>query len=235
MSDPCLIVSIVRKGWGDTVLAATMKAGARGGTVLFGRGIGRNEQQKVFGIQIEPEKEIVLTIVSSDHKRAILDEVVRVFGVTLDEAQHLADTQGLAGPEGNGAPDGCTQDAVTDAAAETVEELVRQMTRTLHFMETQRRHLQPSAVWLMGGGASMRNVGPYLADRLPLPVHIWTVPAEAEPIPCAAGPRSASRCAPVKSTTTSGATSSSARKTARYAGSSGARNCAADNARCWHG
>lgn len=77
MSEPCLIVSIVRKGWGDTVLDATMKAGARGGTVLFGRGIGRNEQQKVFGIQIEPEKEIVLTIVSSDLKRAILAEVVR--------------------------------------------------------------------------------------------------------------------------------------------------------------
>jgi nitrogen regulatory protein P-II 1 len=63
MQNPCLIVSIVRKGWGDTVLEASMKAGAHGGTVLFGRGIGRNEEQGVFGIQIEPEKEIVLTVV----------------------------------------------------------------------------------------------------------------------------------------------------------------------------
>jgi nitrogen regulatory protein P-II 1 len=77
MLNPCLIVSIVRKGWGGTVLEATMKAGAHGGTVLFGRGIGRNEQQKVFGIQIEPEKEIVLTVVLSDQKDAILQEVVR--------------------------------------------------------------------------------------------------------------------------------------------------------------
>lgn len=77
MLNPCLVVSIVRKGWGDTVLEATMKAGAHGGTVLFGRGIGRNEQQKVFGIQIEPEKEIVLTIVPWDQKDAILREVVR--------------------------------------------------------------------------------------------------------------------------------------------------------------
>lgn len=77
MLNPCLIVSIVRKGWGDAVLEATMKAGAHGGTVLFGRGIGRNEQQKVFGIQIEPEKEIVLTVVPSDLKDAVLQEVER--------------------------------------------------------------------------------------------------------------------------------------------------------------
>jgi nitrogen regulatory protein PII len=77
MLNPCLIVSIVRKGWGDTVLEATIKAGAQGGTVLFGRGIGRNEQQKVFGIQIEPEKEIVLTLVPTARAGAILDKIVR--------------------------------------------------------------------------------------------------------------------------------------------------------------
>lgn len=77
MEKPCLIVSIVRKGWGDTVLDATISAGAHGGTVLFGRGIGRNEQQKVFGIQIEPEKEVVLTIVSADLKDKMLEEIMR--------------------------------------------------------------------------------------------------------------------------------------------------------------
>jgi nitrogen regulatory protein PII len=80
--DPCLIVSIVRKGWGDTVLEATMKAGAHGGTVLFGRGIGRNEQQRVFGIQIEPEKEIVLTVIPSDQRDAMLKEIVRAAALT---------------------------------------------------------------------------------------------------------------------------------------------------------
>ena len=82
MLDPCLIVSIVRKGWGDTVLEASMKAGAHGGTVLFGRGIGRNEQQKVFGIQIEPEKEIVLTVVPREQKDTILHEIVRAAELT---------------------------------------------------------------------------------------------------------------------------------------------------------
>lgn len=77
MLDPCLIVTIVRKGWGDTVLEATMNAGAQGGTVLMGRGIGRNEHMRVFGIQIEPEKEIVLTIVPSELKETMLSEIAR--------------------------------------------------------------------------------------------------------------------------------------------------------------
>ena len=71
-----LIVSIVRKGWGSTVLEAAVKAGARGSTVLFGRGAGIQEQEKIFGVSIEPEKEIVLTVVYPDKIDAILEEIV---------------------------------------------------------------------------------------------------------------------------------------------------------------
>jgi nitrogen regulatory protein P-II 1 len=72
-----LIVTIVNKGWGDTVLEASMKAGADGGTVLLGRGMGIHEKQKILGICIEPEKEIVFSVVPPDRKGAILTEIVR--------------------------------------------------------------------------------------------------------------------------------------------------------------
>lgn len=71
-----LIVTIVRKGWGSTVLQAAVQAGARGGTVLVGRGAGINEQEKIFGLSIEPEKEILLTVVPAERVDAILDAVV---------------------------------------------------------------------------------------------------------------------------------------------------------------
>jgi nitrogen regulatory protein PII len=72
-----LIVTIVRKGWGSSVLQASVTAGARGGTVLFGRGAGVHEHEKIFGMAIEPEKEIVLTIVPEDQVDTILAEIVR--------------------------------------------------------------------------------------------------------------------------------------------------------------
>ncbi len=71
-----VIVSIVRKGWGSTVLEASVGAGARGGTVIFGRGAGINEQEKIFGMSIEPEKEIVLTVAYADRIDAILQAIV---------------------------------------------------------------------------------------------------------------------------------------------------------------
>jgi nitrogen regulatory protein P-II 1 len=67
-----LIVTIVRKGWGSTVMEASMASGARGGTVLGGRGAGIHEQEKIFGISIEPEKEIVLTLVPAARADAVL-------------------------------------------------------------------------------------------------------------------------------------------------------------------
>ena len=77
MSNLALIVSIVRKGWGSTVLEASVSAGARGGTVLSGRGAGIHEHEKIFGMSIEPEKEILLTIVNVNQVDAILDAIVR--------------------------------------------------------------------------------------------------------------------------------------------------------------
>jgi nitrogen regulatory protein PII len=89
MSNIALIVSIVRKGWGSTVLEASVKAGARGGTVLFGRGAGIHEREKIFGMSIEPEKEILLTLVNPAQADAILEAVVRA-GELSDTGRGIA-------------------------------------------------------------------------------------------------------------------------------------------------
>jgi type IV pilus assembly protein PilM len=121
----------------------------------------------------------------------VLDAIMRVFDVTLDEAQHLADSQGVSTAEVEPPADVATQRAITEVASQPIEELVGQVRRTLQFTQSQRRHLQPAAIWLMGGGAALRNVGPYLEQQLELPVHIWKVPHEGETIACANGHRSA--------------------------------------------
>ncbi len=77
MVDMKLIVTIVRKGWGDKVLEATMNAGAEGGTIMLGRGVGIHEKKKILGITVEPEKEIVLTGAYADKTEAILDEIIK--------------------------------------------------------------------------------------------------------------------------------------------------------------
>ena len=122
----------------------------------------------------------------------VLQAVMDRFGVTLDEAQHLVDTQGVtSGEAGRSSDDESIQAAIADAASDTLDELIRQLSRTLQFMETQRRHLHPTAIWLLGGGASMRNIDAFLASALKLPVHVWQMPPEGEPIACASRRRAA--------------------------------------------
>jgi len=52
------------------------KAGADGGTLLFGRGTGIHEHAKLFSITIEPEKEVVLTLIKRDMCERVLDAIV---------------------------------------------------------------------------------------------------------------------------------------------------------------
>ena len=76
MSSVSLIISIVRKGWGNAVLESSIKAGAHGGTVMFGRGVGIHEQNSILGIPIEPEKEIVLTLTYAGQVDSVLARIV---------------------------------------------------------------------------------------------------------------------------------------------------------------
>jgi type IV pilus assembly protein PilM len=122
--------------------------------------------------------------------RRLLDAVGSAMGVTLDQARHLVDTQGVVAPGDSSGVNEQLQRAITSAASETIDELVSQIRRTLQFVALQRS-LDPSACWLMGGGASIRNIGPYLSDALAMPVHIWHLPSNGAQLPCTAGNRSA--------------------------------------------
>jgi nitrogen regulatory protein PII len=78
MAGLSLIITIVRKGWGARVLESSINAGADGGTILMGRGVGIHEkQQSILGIPIEPEKEIVLSMTYPDKTEQILKEIVK--------------------------------------------------------------------------------------------------------------------------------------------------------------
>lgn len=67
-----LLVTIVKKGVASKVVRASKEAGAEGGTIIYGKGTGIHETKKFFGISVEPEKEMILTLVSNDK----LDKVV---------------------------------------------------------------------------------------------------------------------------------------------------------------
>lgn len=60
------IFTIVDHGQAEQVIDAAVAAGSQGGTVITGRGSGSHETSKLFSMDIEPEKEIVM-ILSETH------------------------------------------------------------------------------------------------------------------------------------------------------------------------
>lgn len=70
-----LVVTIVDGGDGQDVIAFGKEAGASGGTILHGRGAGVHDAGKFLGLDIEPEKDIVLILVPSKLTNKVLDKI----------------------------------------------------------------------------------------------------------------------------------------------------------------
>ena len=67
-----MIVTIVQKGQADKVVEASREGGARGGTIIYGRGTGIHDSESVLGVQIQPEKEIIFTLAETYQKPTIM-------------------------------------------------------------------------------------------------------------------------------------------------------------------
>ena len=76
-----VIFCIVNAGFSEAVMDAAKEFGARGGTVIHARGTANEEAEKLYQITVQPEKEIVMILVSSDIKNDILHALYRAVGL----------------------------------------------------------------------------------------------------------------------------------------------------------
>lgn len=81
-----VIFCIVNEGFSEVVMEAARRAGARGGTVLRARGTANVEAEKVFGISVSPQKEIVMILVPAGIRNDVLHALYSTCG--LDTPGH---------------------------------------------------------------------------------------------------------------------------------------------------
>ena len=70
-----LINVIVNKGYAEDAMAAARKAGAGGGTIIGARGTAKEGDAAFFGMKIVPEKEMLMILVPSEKKEAIVSAI----------------------------------------------------------------------------------------------------------------------------------------------------------------
>lgn len=71
------IQAVVQKGRAEDVIEAAQAAGSQGGTIINARGSGAKETTKVFNMDIEPEREIVMILSKRDATEAIVDSIYK--------------------------------------------------------------------------------------------------------------------------------------------------------------
>ncbi len=68
---------VVNRGIAEDVIEIARKSGVKGGTIMHGRGTGSEFTEKLFGMQIEPEKELVMILLPSELVEPVVNDLFR--------------------------------------------------------------------------------------------------------------------------------------------------------------
>ena len=98
-----VIFAIVNAGYAEDAMDVAREQGVRGGTILTGRGVAREQEAAFFGITIHAEKEILMLVVEKGIRDNVLNALYKEMGMDK-KAQGIAfslpvsDAAGLAKP-----------------------------------------------------------------------------------------------------------------------------------------
>ncbi len=96
-----LLIAIANSGRTDMVMNAARAAGARGGTVIHGKGTGSENAERFYNVSIASEKELIMIVAEKSNKSDIMKAIVRnagpdseagaiVFSLPISEAAGFA-------------------------------------------------------------------------------------------------------------------------------------------------
>ena len=76
-----LVVYVINAGFSQNVVEVARAAGARGGTIIRGRGTANPEAEEFFGLSIQPDKELLLILVPAEIKDTVLKAIYKDAGL----------------------------------------------------------------------------------------------------------------------------------------------------------
>ncbi len=76
-----VIFAIVNAGYAADVMDVAREQGVRGGTIINGRGVARENEAAFFGITIQAEKEILMMVVEKELRDQVLHALYQQMGM----------------------------------------------------------------------------------------------------------------------------------------------------------
>ncbi len=76
-----VIFAIVNADYAEDAMRVAREHGARGGTIISGRGVAQEKEAEFFGITIHAEKEILMLVVENEIRDEILHALYKQMGM----------------------------------------------------------------------------------------------------------------------------------------------------------
>jgi Tfp pilus assembly PilM family ATPase len=105
----------------------------------------------------------------------VIDALCASLSVTPEEAQKLLADHGV--PNRREGADEELLGVIEEVIAVPLNAFIEEVNRTILFLRQQRRALAPNKVVLFGAGATVKNIAPYLSEKVEAPVELWQLAA----------------------------------------------------------
>ena len=76
-----VIFAIVNAGYAEDAMEVAREQGARGGTILSGRGVAREKDAAFFGITIHGDKELLMMVVEKEIRDQVFHALYKQMGM----------------------------------------------------------------------------------------------------------------------------------------------------------
>ena len=76
-----VIFAIVNAGYAEDAMSVAREAGAKGGTIISGRGVAREDEATFFGITIHADKELLMIVVEKNIRDEVLHSLYKQMGM----------------------------------------------------------------------------------------------------------------------------------------------------------
>ncbi len=76
-----VIFAIVNAGFAEEAMEVAREQGARGGTIINGRGVAREKDAAFFGINIHTDKELLMLVVEKEIRDGVLHALYKQMGM----------------------------------------------------------------------------------------------------------------------------------------------------------
>ncbi len=99
-----VIFAIVDSGFADDVMDVARELGVRGGTILGGRGVVKEDAAEFFGITLHADKEILMMVVEKSIRDSVLNAIYKKLDMSkkakgIAFALPVSDVAGLVPPQ----------------------------------------------------------------------------------------------------------------------------------------